>query len=99
MRQRSPRRAYSDRVPLSLVPPADPDAAEKVRQRVKRATRADGLLQCNRCGGRTVMNTENGVIVKDGRRRPGTKIDTDVCADCWKQGITVQMQPALKPER
>jgi hypothetical protein len=56
----------------------------------------DGILQCNRCGGRTVLNTENGVLVKDGRRQHGTKIDTDVCADCYKRGVIVPMQPGVK---
>jgi DNA-directed RNA polymerase subunit RPC12/RpoP len=84
-------------VPLHLIPSIEPDPNEKARQRVRKMPRPDGLLQCNRCGSRTVLNTENGVVVKDGRRRNGTKIETDVCADCWKQGIAVQMQPAVKP--
>lgn len=54
-------------------------------------------MQCNRCGGRTVLNTENGVTVKNGRRKPGTKIKSDVCADCDAKGIYSPMLPALKP--
>ena len=84
-------------MPLRVVPPAEPDSNEKVRQRVRAMPKPDGTLQCNRCGGRTVLNTENGVIVKNGRKQRGTKIDTDVCANCWKLGITVPMLTALKP--
>jgi hypothetical protein len=82
---------------LQLVPPSEPDALEKTRQRVRATPRPDGMLQCNRCGSRTVLNTENGVTVKNGRRQAGTKIETDVCADCYKRGVIVTMQPALKP--
>jgi hypothetical protein len=82
---------------LHLVPPAEPTPREKVVQRVKSAPRPDGMLQCNRCGSRTVLNTENGVIVKNGRRQRGTRIDKDVCADCWKQGIHSPMRPVMKP--
>ena len=81
-------------MPLHLVPPSEPTAAEGVQLRVKKAPRPDGVLQCPRCGSRTVLNTENGTIIKDGRRRPGTKIDTDECADCWKRGAHVSMLPA-----
>jgi hypothetical protein len=88
--------AADGRPGLHLVPPSEPSAKDKILQRIKAAPKPDGLLQCNRCGGRTVLNTEAGVVVKNGRRQRGTKIDTDVCANCWKQGIAVPMQPALK---
>lgn len=84
-------------MPLRLVPPSEPTPAEKVIQRIKRVQRPDGLLQCNRCGSRTVLNTEAGVIVKDGRRRKGTPIKEDVCADCDARGIYSPMQAGPKP--
>jgi hypothetical protein len=81
---------------LMVVPPTEPSPKEKVLQRVK-AARPDGTLQCNRCGSRTVLNTENGVTVKNGRRHKGTKIKEDVCADCDARGIYSSMLPVLKP--
>jgi hypothetical protein len=84
---------------LRLVPPTEPTQKERVLQRVRAAPKIDGTLQCNRCGSRTVLNTENGVTVKNGRRKAGTKIDIDVCADCYKRGIYSPMQPVLKPAR
>jgi hypothetical protein len=83
-------------MPLRLVPPSEPSAKERVLQRVRKTPKPDGTLQCNRCGSRTVLNTENGVAVKNGRRQPGTKIDIDVCADCYKRGIYSPMIPTLK---
>jgi hypothetical protein len=84
-------------MPLRLVPPAEPEPKEKVRQRIRAMPRPDGMLQCNRCGSRTVLNTENGVVVKNGRRNKGTKIDTDVCADCYRRGVIVPMLSGVKP--
>jgi hypothetical protein len=81
---------------LRLVPPTEPTPTERVRRRLRAMPKADGTLQCNRCGSRTVLNTENGVTVKNGRRQPGTKIDIDVCADCYKRGIYSPMIPTLK---
>jgi hypothetical protein len=80
-------------MPLKLVPASEPTPAERVTLRVKKMPRPDGLLQCPRCGCRTVLNTQNGVVIKDGRRRPGTKIDEDVCAECWKRGVHSSMLP------
>lgn len=82
---------------LKLVPPSEPTPAEKVRQRVKRMVRPDGMLQCNRCGCRTSLTTVNGAVVKNGRKQGGTVIDQDVCAECWKRGIHSPMLPELKP--
>lgn len=84
-------------MPLRLIPPGSPTPGEAVQLRVKKQPRPDGVLQCNRCGSRTVLNTENGVQVKSGRRRAGTKIDQDECADCWKQGIHSPMLPTVTP--
>jgi hypothetical protein len=87
----------ADAPKLHVVPAVKPTAKEQTALRIKRMPRPDGLLQCNRCGSRTVLNTENGVTVKNGRRRAGTKIDKDVCADCYKRGVIVPMQTELKP--
>ena len=79
-------------MPLQRGPASEPDRGGLFRRRVRTVSRPDGVLQCNRCGGRTVLNTENGVVVKRGRRLRGTRVDTDVCANCWTEGITVPMQ-------
>jgi len=94
---RSVAPGYSGAMPLQLVPPAEPSPREKVLQRVKKMARPDGMCQCNRCGGRTMMTLTNGVIIKKGRKTGGTVIEKDVCAHCWKDGVIVPMVPALKP--
>lgn len=81
-------------MPLQLVPPTEPTPAEAVRQRVKKMARPDGMLQCPRCGCREVLNTQAGVTITKGRRKPGTKIAIDECAQCWKAGLHVSMLPA-----
>lgn len=82
---------------LKIVPKTDPPEKEKLRQRVKRMARPDGMLQCNRCGSRTIMTTVNGVFIKNGRKTGGTVIEKDVCYDCHKRGIFSPMLPELKP--
>lgn len=82
---------------LKLVPKTDPLPKENVRQRVKRMARPDGVLQCNRCGGRTMMTATNGVSIISGRKTGGTVLAKDVCADCYRQGIVTPMLPELKP--
>jgi hypothetical protein len=82
---------------LRLVPPGEPTPAERVTLRVKKAPRPDGLLQCNRCGGRTSLTTVNGQAIQNGRKTGGTVIDKDECAECWKRGIHSSMLPAVKP--
>lgn len=81
---------------LRIVPKADPSPAEAVRQRVRKMVRKDGALQCNRCGCRTSLTLVNGVIVKSGRKRGGTVIEKDICAECWKRGDVVSMMPDMK---
>ena len=81
-------------MPLKLVPATDPTPAQAVIERVK-VFRVDGQWQCNRCGSRTVLHTENGVMTREGRRIGGTVIDKDVCAACWKIGIDSPMRPEL----
>lgn len=79
---------------LSLVPKTEPDAEERRRMRVRAAPkRADGVVQCPKCGGRTMLTTVNGVEIQNGRKTRGTVIDKDVCADCWKRGVFSPMLP------
>ncbi len=78
---------------LRLVEPSKPDPKQAVVERVKKLPRPDGIVQCIRCGGRTVMSTWNGSTVKDGRYRAGTLIDDKVCYDCHRKGIFSPMLP------
>jgi len=81
---------------LKIVPKTDPSPKEKVKKRVRRMARPDGMLQCNRCGGRVVMTATAGVVIKNGRKTGGTVIEKDVCAICYKQDIFSPMMPKLE---
>ena len=87
------------RAMLRVVANEKPSARQAVIERVKAIPRPDGAWQCNRCGSRTSLTTENGVMSKNGRKQGGTVIDKDVCAECWKQGIYSPMRPSLKQAR
>lgn len=87
---------YSGRM-LRLVPQIEAvSPVERVKLRTKRRARPDGLLQCNRCGGRTVMTATTGVLIKNGRKVGGTVMEKDVCADCYRQGVHSAMMPELQ---
>lgn len=73
------------------MPPAEPDPKQAVIERLKGMPRREGIIQCNRCGGRTVMSTWNGSMVKDGRYKAGTLIEDEVCYHCHMQGIWTPM--------
>jgi len=81
---------------LKLVPTVDPTPKEKVRQRVRKMARPDGMLQCNRCGSRTIMTAVNSVVIANGRKYGGTTVAKDVCADCYRHGIHSPMMPELE---
>ncbi|WP_442592477.1 hypothetical protein ACSBPU_12810 [Parapusillimonas sp. JC17] len=82
---------------LKIVPPPPPmTPAEKLRESVKRRARPDGMIQCNRCGSRTIMTTVTGAFIKNGRKSGGTVTDKDVCYHCHQRGIFSQMLPELK---
>lgn len=82
---------------LRLVPKIEAiSPTERVKLRIKRRARPDGMLQCNRCGCRTSLTTVTGAFVKNGRKQGGTVTDKDVCAECWKRGIFSSMLPELK---
>lgn len=81
---------------LKLVPKSDPPPKEKAVRRIKRMARPDGMLQCERCGGRTVMTATTGVVIVKGRKTGGTVVEKDVCADCYRHGIFSSMMPELQ---
>lgn len=81
---------------LKIVPKSEPTPKEKVRQRIRRHARPDGMLQCNACGGRVVMTATAGVVIRNGRKTGGTVVEKDVCAICYKQGVYSPMMPELQ---
>lgn len=80
----------SKRPHLTRIPEPETSPADKIRVRVSKIPRPDGMLQCPRCGGRTVLTARAGVIVKDGRvAERGTQLATNACGDCWPDRVTM----------
>lgn len=73
--------------PLKLVPPAEPEPIEQVRQRVRALPKPSTMLQCPRCGGREMIETKIGMLMKNGRPMGGTK--RILCASCLAKGEKV----------
>lgn len=80
---------------LRLVPAVEPDAKQALVGRVKALPRPDGIIQCPRCGSRSMLTVTNGAVIKDGKKQGGTVVAKDVCADCWKKGQVTPMLPDL----
>lgn len=72
---------------LKLVPAAAASPAEKVRQRVRAMPKPAALLQCNRCGGREMIETKIGMLFSGGQASGGTK--QTLCAACLLKGERV----------
>jgi len=71
---------------LRLVASREPDPVEKVRMRIGSTPRTPSMLQC-RCGGREVLVTLTGVLLKDGKPSGGTR--QLLCASCFTKGERV----------
>lgn len=98
MRLRSGGPGYDSRVPerphLTRVPEPDSTPADKVRARITRRQRPEGMLECPRCGGRELFTSRAGVVVKGGKTvTRGTVIVKNGCLVCAKQDISVTMVP------
>lgn len=88
MLRHSRRRVYDPPVPtLKLVPPAEPSPVEKVRQRVRAMPKPAAVLQCNRCGGREMIETKTGMLFSGSKASGGTK--QILCAACLLKGERV----------
>lgn len=61
--------------------------AEEVRKRVRATDKPATMLQCHRCGGREVIETKIGVMMKNGKPTGGTK--TLICVVCLLKGERV----------
>jgi hypothetical protein len=66
-------------------PPDTP--AEGVRKRVRAMPKPATMVQCHRCGGREVLETKIGVLMKNGKPTGGTKALLCVC--CLLKGERV----------
>ena len=63
--------------------------AEKVRKRVRAMPKPPTMVQCHRCGGREVIETRIGVLMKNGNPTGGTK--TMICVGCLLRGERVTL--------
>lgn len=81
---------------LKIVPPTEPSPKERVIKRVREMDNPGGVLQCNRCGCRTMVTVTSGATLVNGRVK-GTVIERHVCAECWRRRVIVPMLPELKP--
>ncbi|MGY3172423.1 hypothetical protein ACVWYU_001800 [Pseudomonas sp. TE12234] len=61
--------------------------AEEVRKRVRAMPKPATMVQCHRCGGREVIETKIGVLMKNGKSTGGTKALLCVC--CLLKGERV----------
>lgn len=62
-------------------------SAEKVRKRVRAMPKPPTMVQCHRCGGREVIETRIGVLMKNGKPTGGTKML--ICVGCLLNGERV----------
>lgn len=67
--------------------PAPDTPAEEVRKRVRAAPKPATMVQCHRCGGREVIETKIGVMMKNGKPTGGTK--ALICVGCLLNGERV----------
>lgn len=67
--------------------PAPATPAEEVRKRVRKMAKPPSMIQCHRCGGREVIQTKIGMLLKDGKPTGGTK--QLLCAPCFMKGERV----------
>jgi hypothetical protein len=67
--------------------PAPDTPVEQSRKRVRSMPKPAAMVQCHRCGGREVMETKTGVLMKDGKPSGGTK--ALLCVGCLLRGERV----------
>ncbi|RJG10922.1 hypothetical protein D3879_14680 [Pseudomonas cavernicola] len=69
--------------------PAPDTPSEQVRKRVRAMDKPATMLQCDRCGGREVIEAKIGVMIKNGKPTGGTK--ALLCVGCLLNGERVVM--------
>lgn len=79
----------TDRPKLHVITgtPAPDTPVEQARKRVRAMPKPAAMVQCHRCGGREVMETKTGVLMKDGKPIGGTK--ALLCVGCMLRGERV----------
>lgn len=76
-------------MPLHVItgtPPPD-TPKQRVIDRLKKRAKPANMIQCPRCGGREVLVTLLGAMLKDGKLVGGTK--QIVCGHCYMNGERV----------
>ncbi|WP_148716482.1 hypothetical protein [Chitinolyticbacter meiyuanensis] len=63
---------------------------EEVRKIVRAMPKPASMLQCHRCGGREIMETKIGALLKNGKVSGGTK--QYLCASCFLKGERVLLK-------
>jgi len=63
--------------------------AEEVRKRVRAMPKPATMVQCHRCGGREVIESKIGVLMKNGKPTGGTKVL--LCVGCLLKGERVTL--------
>ncbi|MCI8210756.1 hypothetical protein AUC61_14555 [Pseudomonas sp. S25] len=69
--------------------PAPDTPVERVRKRVRAMPKPAAMIQCHRCGGREVIETNTGVMLKGGKHSGGTK--ALICVACLIKGQRVTL--------
>lgn len=79
----------TDKPKLHLIQgtPAPDTPTEQVRKRVRAMPKPATMVQCHRCGGREVIETKIGVLMRDGKPTGGTK--QLLCVGCLLNGERV----------
>lgn len=65
-------------------------------ERIKQPMRQPGLIQCPKCGSRSIMTVVNSSWIDSaGKYHRGTVCEDKVCYDCHRKGIFTSMMPSL----
>lgn len=67
--------------------PAPDTPAEQVRKRIRAMPKPATMVQCHRCGGREVIETKIGVLMRNGKSTGGTR--QLLCVGCLLRGDRV----------
>lgn len=79
----------TDKPKLHLIQgtPTPDTPAEQVRKRVRAMPKPATMVQCHRCGGREVIETKIGVLMRNGKSTGGTR--QLLCVGCLLRGDRV----------
>lgn len=79
---------------LTIVPSREQTPAEKLLSGIKGIKPPPGVLQCSKCGSRTVMTTTTGASIdENGRYKRGIVCDDRICYHCDKMDVWSPMMP------